>query len=137
MEARLTKINIMNKKIVYRLEIGSIHRQIHYEQNPRLHPVAQIAQSTTNMRRFGVVNPALVDRYENIIAHGRILAASQVSLTRFPVIVLDHQSEGQAPALRIAGNKIVDNTRWDDEAGHGRLTETKRNTNDKENKCLK
>jgi ParB-like chromosome segregation protein Spo0J len=123
--------------MIYRIEIWPIHRLIHDAQKPRLHPVAQIAQVTANMRRFGVVNPALVDRYENIIADGRILAASQLGLTRVPVVVLDHQSEGQARALRTADSKIVENTRWDDKAGHGRLTETKRNTNDKEKKCLK
>jgi hypothetical protein len=115
--------------MIYRIEIWPIHRLIHDAQEPCLDPVAQIA---ANMRRFGIVNPALVDRYENIIADGRILAASRLSLTRFPAIVLDQQSEGHPPAPRITGNKIVDNTPWDNEAGHGRLTETKRNTKDKD-----
>ena len=123
--------NYTTNKMIYRIETSPIHRPIH-AQNPRLHPVLQTAQSTASMRRWGVVNPALVDRYENIIADGRIRAASRLGLTRFPVVVLDQQSEGHPPAPRITGRKIVDNTPWDNGAGHGRLTETKRNTKDKD-----
>ena len=109
--------------MICRIEIWPIHRL------PGLDPVAQIA---ANMRRFGIINPALVDRYGNIIANERILAASRLGVTRFLVIVLDQQSESHPSAPRITGRKIVDNTPWDNGAGHGRLTETMKNTKDKD-----
>src|SRR5258706_1038326 len=121
--------NYTNNKLIYRIDTSPIHRLIHDAQEPCLDSVAQIA---ANMRRFGIVNPALVDRYENIISNERILAASRLGLTRFLVIMLDQQSEGHPPAPRITGRKIVDNTPWDNGAGHGRLTETKQNTKDKD-----
>ena len=120
--------NCTSNKLICRIEIWPIHRLIHGAQGPCLDPVAQIA---ANLLRFGIVNPALVDRYGNIIAQERILAASRLGVTRFLVIVVDQQSEGP-PGPRITGRKIVDNTPWDNGAGHGRLTDTKRNAKDKD-----
>src|SRR5436309_3535257 len=68
-----------------------------------------------SMRRYGVVNPALIDpKGTLIVGHGRILAARQLGLTVFPVIVLDHLTETEARELRLADNKIAENATWDD-----------------------
>jgi hypothetical protein len=67
------------------------------------------------VRENGFVNPILVDRQGNVIAgHGRILAAQQIGLAELPVIVLDHLTETQVQALRIADNRIAQNGGWDD-----------------------
>ena len=55
-------------------------------------------------------------QHGNVIAgHGRILAAQFLGLTELPVIVLDHLSDAQVRALRIADNKIAENAQWDEE----------------------
>lgn len=50
-----------------------------------------------------------------IAGYGRILGAQRIGMTELPVIVLDHLTEAQARALRIADNKIAANAGWDEE----------------------
>jgi ParB-like chromosome segregation protein Spo0J len=58
----------------------------------------------------------ILGQHGNVIAgHGRILAAQFLGLTELPVIVLDHVSDAQVRALRIADNKIAENAQWDEE----------------------
>lgn len=105
-----------NLKIISRLELWPIDRLILYARNPRIHSAEQVRQIARSMQENGVVNPVLVDRAGNVIAgHGRILAAKSLGLPQLPVIVLDHLTEAQARALRIADNKIAANAQWDDE----------------------
>jgi cell wall assembly regulator SMI1 len=121
----------MNKKMVYRIEIWPIHRLTHDAQDSLPNPTGQITQ-IRSMRRSGVVNPALVYRDSNIISgHARILTASQFRLAS--LTGNRRLTEAQPRALPIAGNKFGDNARWDLGAGHRSLTETKTNTNEKDN----
>jgi hypothetical protein len=111
------EFNIMKTpKIVTDIEVWPIERLIPYANNPLTHPEEQIAQISLSIEEHGMVNPILVDKYGNVIAgHGRILAAQLSGLPELPVIVLDHLTQAQARALRIADNKIAANARWDDE----------------------
>ncbi len=103
-------------KIVSQIELWPIDRLIPYADNPLTHPDEQIAQICVSIQEHGMVNPILVDKNGNVIAgHGRILAAQLIGLTELPVIVLDHLTQAQARALRIADNKIAANARWDEE----------------------
>jgi len=103
-------------KIVQEIQLWPIERLVPYVGNPRSHSPKQVGQIATSMRRYGVVNPALIDpKGTLIVGHGRILAARQLGLTVFPVIVLDHLTETEARELRIADNKIAENAIWDDE----------------------
>jgi ParB-like chromosome segregation protein Spo0J len=104
-----------NLKIVSRIEMWPIDRLIPYARNPRTHSREQIWQLVGSIRENGFVNPVLVDQHGNVIAgHGRILAPQQIGLTELPVIVLDHLTETQAQALRIADNRITQNGGWDE-----------------------
>ena len=49
-----------------------------------------------------------------IAGHGRILAAGELGLPEVPVIILDHLSEAQRRAYRIADNKLTELGGWDD-----------------------
>jgi len=103
-------------KIVQEIQLWPIERLVPYVGNPRSHSPKQVGQIATSMRRYGVVNPALIDpKGTLIVGHGRILAARQLGLTVFPVIVLDHLTETEARELRLADNKIAENAIWDDE----------------------
>jgi len=93
-----------------------IDRLIRYAGNPLIHPDEQLAQIAASILENGMVNPILVDKHGNVIAgDGRILGAQRIGMTELPVIVLDHLTEAQARALRIADNKIAANARWDEE----------------------
>jgi DNA modification methylase len=103
-------------KVVKQIEFWPIDRLIPYANNPVTHPDEQVLQICVSIQEHGMVNPILVDKDANVIAgHGRILAAQLIGLVELPVIVLDHLTEAQARALRIADNKIAANSRWDEE----------------------
>ncbi len=103
-------------RIVSSIELWPIDRLIPYARNPRTHSEKQIRQLVQSMLENGFVNPVWVDRHGNVIAgHGRILAAQQVGLIELPVIVLDHLTETQAQALRLADNRIAENASWNEE----------------------
>jgi DNA modification methylase len=111
-----------NLTIVSRMEMWPIERLIPYAQNARTHSKKQIWQIARSMRENGVINPVLVDQRGNVIAgHGRILAAEFLALPQLPVIVLDHLSDAQVRALRIADNKIAENAQWDDQKLYAEL----------------
>ena len=76
------------------------------------------------MAQFGWTVPVLVaDDGEVIAGHGRILAATQLGLTEAPVIVLDHLTEAQRRAYRIADNKLTELGAWDEALLAGELHE--------------
>jgi DNA modification methylase len=67
------------------------------------------------MAQFGWTVPVLVSGDGEVIAgHGRILAATQLGLTEAPVIVLDHLTEEQRKAYRLADNKLTELGAWDE-----------------------
>ena len=78
-----------------------------YEHNPRLHPQNQIDKIIASINEFGFNVPILIDDQLKIIAgHGRYEAATQMEVDEVPVIRLDHLSEEQARAFRIADNRL-------------------------------
>lgn len=95
--------------------------------NARKHPPKQIAQIRASIREFGFVNPLIVQANGDLIAgHGRFEAGQLEGLETFPVIVLDHLTEAQAEALRLADNRIAENATWDDEKLSAALGNLKR-----------
>ncbi len=98
------------------VELRPIERLTPYPRNPRTHSDAQIAQIAASITEFGFTNPILVDENGVIIAgHGRWLAALKLHLQEVPVIVLDHLTDAQKRALRIADNRLPLSAGWDDE----------------------
>jgi DNA modification methylase len=83
--------------------------------NPRKHDRAQVRAIARSIEAFGFNAPILTDKYRKIVAgHGRYEAAKLLGLTQAPVIFLDHLTEAQARAYRLADNKLTDRSRWDD-----------------------
>jgi ParB-like chromosome segregation protein Spo0J len=57
-----------------------------YAGNARTHSPKQVRQIADSIRRFGFVNPVLIDAEGEIIAgHGRVLAADLLGLPDVPV----------------------------------------------------
>lgn len=86
-----------------------------HPKNPRTHSPKQVKQVAGSIEQFGFVSPVLADAGNQIIAgHGRLLAAKKLGLETVPVVRLEHLSESQAAALRIADNKLTENSTWDE-----------------------
>ena len=84
-------------------------------QNPRIHRPAQIRAIAKSIEAFGFNAPILADNSNEIVAgHGRLEAAKLLGLPKVPVIRLDHLTEDQTKAYRLADNKLTDRSNWDD-----------------------
>ena len=100
----------------HRIEITerSIADLLPYASNARTHSDAQVAQIAASITEFGWTNPVLVDDAGVLIAgHGRVLAARKLGLAAVPAIRLEHLTEAQARAYRLADNKLALNAGWD------------------------
>src|SRR3546814_6775876 len=98
-----------------RIEQWPLDRLLPYAANARTHSDAQVAQIAGSIAEFGFNVPALVDERGVLIAgHGRLLAAKRLGLAMVPVIRLEHLTDAQARAFRIADNQIALNAGWDD-----------------------
>lgn len=85
-------------------------------KNPRQHSKAQIKKLSRSISEFGFVMPILVDGAGGVIAgHARLLAAKQLGMAEVPTISLDHLSEAQIAAYKIADNRLGELSSWDDQ----------------------
>lgn len=85
-------------------------------KNPRTHSRRQIRQLAATIRKFGFINPVIVDSDRMILAgHGRVEAARLVGLTDVPIIQLEHLTATQRRAYLIADNRIAEQAGWDRE----------------------
>ena len=72
-------------------------------RNPRIHRPKQIRQIAWSIEAFGFIVPVLVDATLKVMAgHGRILACGLLGWSEVPTICLEHLSEAQARAFKIA-----------------------------------
>jgi hypothetical protein len=93
-------------------------------RNARTHSKRQIEQVADSMRRFGVVNPLIVDRHNRLVAgHARLEAARSIGLRAVPVIRVTDLTEIQLRAYMLADNRIAQNAGWDRELLSVELTE--------------
>ncbi|WP_084627501.1 site-specific DNA-methyltransferase [Sediminimonas qiaohouensis] len=87
-----------------------------YARNARQHSDKQIDLIARSIREFGFNNPVLIDRDSAIVAgHGRYEAAKRLKLKTVPTVLLEHLTEAQVKAYRIADNRIAELSDWDDE----------------------
>ena len=87
-----------------------------YLGNARTHSRKQIKQIAESMKRFGFVNPPLVDDDDTIIAgHGRVAAAKRLELETVPILRLSHLSPAEKKAYVLADNKLAEQAGWDRE----------------------
>ena len=87
-----------------------------YKRNAKIHTKKQIAKIIQSMKTFGVVTPILVNKdYEVIAGHGRLEALKELGYSKVPVIMLEHLSENQVKAYRLADNKIAQDATYDEE----------------------
>ena len=86
-----------------------------YAGNPRRNKraVAGVAES---IRRYGFVNPIVIDDCGEIICgHTRLLAAQKLHMSEVPCIRASGLTEDEIRAYRLADNKVAEKSTWDEE----------------------
>lgn len=82
----------------------------------RKHSKKQVQQLAASIRAFGFVNPVLLGADGEVIAGAaRVEAARSLDMTHLPTIRLDHMSEADRRAYRIADNRLAELAGWDRE----------------------
>src|SRR5439155_4765435 len=83
----------------------------------RKHPPQQVGKLATSLERFGFVAPILIDSVGHVVAGwGLVQAARQLGLTEVPAICVTDLPEAELRALRLALNRITEDSAWDHQA---------------------
>jgi hypothetical protein len=86
-----------------------------YVRNAKTHRDDKVAKIAGSMAQFGWTVSVLVADVGKVIAgNGRNLAAAYLGLSEAPGIVLDHLTEGQGRAYRLADSKLIEFGAWDE-----------------------
>jgi DNA modification methylase len=84
------------------------------DRNARTHPRRQIQQLADSIKRFGTINPIIIDDGGRLVAgHARHEAAKLLRLTHVPAIRLSHLSPAELRAYALADNKLAEKAGWD------------------------
>jgi DNA modification methylase len=123
----------MSKPQTKTSEAGAPRRQLSFlattsltpdPENPRKHLKTQVRAVARSIEAFGFNAPILINKHRRIVAgHARYEAAKLLGLAQVPVIFLDHLTETQAKAYRLADNKLTDRSSWDDSKVAAQLKE--------------
>ena len=94
-----------------KVEMVEIEKIKPYEKNPRKNQNAEkIAKS---LEKYGWRQPIVVDKdYVVIVGHTRLMASKELGLKKVPVLK-QKLSQEQTKALRIADNRLNEDSEWD------------------------
>ena len=97
--------------IEMQVKMRPINELIPFEKNPRKNQkVGKIAQS---IKEYGFTQPIVVDEEDVvIIRHTRLMASKELGLKKVPVVTQKLNDE-QIKALRIADNRLNEDSEWD------------------------
>ena len=111
-EDRFDNVRQFEAKIVYR----TVAKLSPNKRNPRTHNRRQRRLIARSIKRFGFVNPIVIDENGTIVAgHGRYEAAKELGLEEVPVVQLDHLNADERRAYVIADNQLATLAGWDEE----------------------
>lgn len=98
------------------VEDVQLSRLIPYANNPRRRTRAQIRKLAGLISRYGFTSPVLIDEDNVILAgHGRLEAARSLGMVSVPSIRIINLSKAEKNALRIADNRISEESSWNPE----------------------
>ena len=81
----------------------------HYKLNAKKHPDSQVAGLAESIKKFGFIQPVVLDgKDEIIIGHGRTMAAIRAGLDTIPTVKLENLTEQEVKALRLIDNRIAE-----------------------------
>lgn len=93
----------------------NVDELIPYENNPRKNDDA-VDKVALSISAFGFKVPIVVDANNVIVTgHTRLKAAKKLGLSTVPVIKADDLTDEQIKAFRLADNKVVEFSEWDEE----------------------
>ncbi len=105
-----------NRATTPKIELIDIGKIRPYEKNPRTHSKSQLRLIESSIKRFGVINPIVIDGSGCVICgHGRLEALTRLGLRTIPIIRVDHLTEAEVRAYRLADNRIAESAGWDRE----------------------
>ncbi len=80
----------------------------------RQHGKKQINTLKKGYKKLGYTNPVmLTDKHVLISGYGRYLAAQELNMDKIPAIILTNITEAEADAIRLADNRIAEESSWD------------------------
>ena len=86
-----------------------------YSKNSRKHPEEQITALMASIKRFGFVQPVIIDENKTLLAgHGRLEAAKRLKLDSIPARIIAGLTTDEKRAYVIADNKIAEQSTWDE-----------------------
>ena len=78
-----------------------------YEKNAKKHDKKQIQRVADSIKRFGFVQPIVIDKNnEIVIGHCRYEASKLLGLEEIPTISVEKLTDEEVKALRLADNKL-------------------------------
>lgn len=84
-----------------------------YDKNAKKHDKTQIANVAESIKKYGFVQPVVIDRDGVIvIGHCRALAAKKLGMKEVPCVCVDDLTPEQVNALRLVDNKSNESD-WD------------------------
>ena len=84
-----------------------------YLRNAKKHDKTQIANVAESIKQFGMVQPIVVDKDNNvIIGHCRLLACKKLKMKEVPIVKLEDLTPEEANKLRLLDNKLNE-SEWD------------------------
>ena len=92
------------------MDIGAIKP---YIRNAKKHPQSQIENVAESIKKFGFVQPIVVDRGGCIIiGHCRYEASKRLGLEEVPCVILEDLTDDEVRKLRLLDNKLNESP-WD------------------------
>ena len=86
-------------------------------RDARKHPPAQLRKLQASIEQFGFVLPIVIDAASRVIAGwGLALAAKKLGLAEIPAVTVADLDEAKLRLLRLALNRLSEDSRWDLEA---------------------
>ena len=86
---------------------------IPYMRNAKKHDKIQIDNVAASIKEFGIIQPIVVDKDNNIIiGHCRALACKKLKINEVPVVKLEDLTPEEANKLRLLDNKLNE-SEWD------------------------
>jgi hypothetical protein len=80
----------------------------------RKHPPEQVRKLATSLTQFGFVVPIVTGLDGRVVAGwGLVLAARQLGLAEVPAVSLTNLSEAELRSLRLALNRLAEDSAWD------------------------
>lgn len=97
-----------------RIERISLDRLKFFENRVRIHPALQVTRIGQSLERFGCVTPIIIDKGNTIICgEARVVAARKIGWMSLPAIRVEHLSDAEVRAYRLADNRLSQDANWD------------------------